>query len=374
MTTDSYHSESNEMPTVFLLRKPISTARILQAWWHWAMTLLPLVLVLAVGFLGFRQEIINSVLATPHPELVYAIAVAFSAGALLACITLYRYTIEANLADAWKHTPAKQRNALLQSVSWSSYLTPLYEILAGNRPLTAGSQQAVLEHEIDSINTRLIDRLTLPQYLAGALVGLGLVGTFIGLLGTLEDLGKLFGTLVNSGSDVVSPTEMFSDMVRRLQDPMRGMGTAFVASLYGLLGSLVLGLQILIVGKIGQSLSIQMHALIRSADAIAASPATVPSTAGSTEVALAGNADAQAALQYYWEVFVQEMKAQQSRNLEEVQLLRREILGLIDSNRSVTLAIHENIKADGHYHQTLIEISANLARIDQRLATHLNKA
>ena len=88
----------------------------------------------------------------------------------------------------------------------------------------------------------------------------------MGLLGTLEDLGKLFGALVQTSNANANPVDIFSDMVRRLQDPMRGMGTAFVASLYGLLGSLVLGLQILAVGKIGHALINQVHMLVRRAE------------------------------------------------------------------------------------------------------------
>jgi hypothetical protein len=39
-----------------------------------------------------------------------------------------------------------------------------------------------------------------------------------------------------------NPVDLFSDMISRLQAPMKAMGTAFVASLYGLLGSLIVGL------------------------------------------------------------------------------------------------------------------------------------
>jgi hypothetical protein len=78
-----------------------------------------------------------------------------------------------------------------------------------------------------------MNALVLPNYIGGALVGIGLVGTFIGLLGTLDDLSTLFASLDGAGAatDSSDAGAMFGDMVRRLRDPIRGMGTAFVASL-----------------------------------------------------------------------------------------------------------------------------------------------
>jgi LysM repeat protein len=54
-----------------------------------------------------------------------------------------------------------------------------------------------------------------------------------------------------SGSDSGA---MFSTMIVKLQGPMQGMGTAFVASLYGLLGSLVIGLTVSSVKSAGERL------------------------------------------------------------------------------------------------------------------------
>jgi hypothetical protein len=52
-------------------------------------------------------------------------------------------------------------------------------------------------------------------------------------------------------------------MVQKLQDPMRGMGTAFVTSLYGLLGSLVVGLCSLSVTKSGNAVIKQLYSAER---------------------------------------------------------------------------------------------------------------
>ena len=249
-----------------VVHHPFKHERQLKVLGHWVGALLPTVVVIASALLFFRTAVLSSIASTPHPELVYAILGTFLLGCVLTCFTLYRYTIEGNLIHQWSHLKSNQRGHLLDSLEWNSYLEPLFEIMLGQRRLSAGSRQAVVEQEIVAVNDRFNDRLSLPNYLAGALIGLGLVGTFVGLLGTLEDLGNLFGALVQTGSANANPVDVFSDMVRRLQDPMRGMGTAFVASLYGLLGSLILGLQILAVSKIGRGLIHQLHVLVRRTD------------------------------------------------------------------------------------------------------------
>ena len=211
--------------------------------------------------------------------------------------------------------------------------------MLGGRRVDANTRQAVIEQEIAAVNERFNDRLSLPNYLAGALVGLGLVGTFVGLLGTLEDLGKLFGALVDTGSVSANPAEVFADMVRRLQDPMRGMGTAFVASLYGLLGSLVLGLQILAVGKIGHSLINQLHVLVRKdemsvAEKESAHRKTFPAIWIENASAKEVNA-------------IHELKelmhAQIVQQQQDMDRFRSEVLGVIQSGQTLTEKIVSEI-------------------------------
>jgi hypothetical protein len=120
--------------------------------------------------------------------------------------------------------------------------------------------------ELEAGAFALEQKLELPHFLGGALVGMGLVGTFIGLLGTLEDLSTVFSALVNPSISTMSPTQMFSDMVTKLQAPMQGMGTAFVASLYGLLGSLLVTLMMVSARKTIASTLHHIHAVVRQLD------------------------------------------------------------------------------------------------------------
>jgi len=386
----------------------------------WAIVLSPAILVSTAGLFVFKQAILTSISSSSHPELVYLILGSFCVGIILTTITLARYTVEGNFLSCWNETPQNVDKQLLLNSKPDLYFTPIYNILLGIRPLAAGKHQAVLEQEIAIINERLQGRLTLPNFIAGALVGLGLVGTFIGLLGTLEDLGQLFAGLAQSGNGNINPTDLFADMVRRLQDPMRGMGTAFIASLYGLMGSLVLGLQILLVSKVGHALNAQMHALIRHSDAGLPVGGVVAIQENAALVKIDGPAvlqilqaaqAAQAEQSKLWEALTIQMRLQQERSQDETQFLRRDIVSVMESTKALSQSVRESIEADDRYRksvprtsywqdawvkvqaylqrsnvdqtlaelsrvnrmqsQALLDISSALNRIDQRLSTHL---
>lgn len=91
---------------------------------------------------------------------------------------------------------------------------------------------------LDGIRSRLDESRELSRYMIGLLVFLGLLGTFWGLLGTIEAIGRVILDL-NLGDRPFN--EVFRDLQAGLLEPLDGMGTAFSSSLFGLGGSLVLG-------------------------------------------------------------------------------------------------------------------------------------
>ena len=91
---------------------------------------------------------------------------------------------------------------------------------------------------LDGIRSRLDESREISRYMIGLLVFLGLLGTFWGLLGTIEAVGRVIGGL-DLGQREFS--EVFVELKRGLMEPLSGMGTAFSSSLFGLGGSLVLG-------------------------------------------------------------------------------------------------------------------------------------
>ena len=116
-------------------------------------------------------------------------------------------------------------------------LAPMARMLGerrGRLTLSALSMRSLL----DGIASRLDESRELSRYLIGLLIFLGLLGTFWGLLHTVQSVGSVIGGLSVQGGDVGS---MFSNLQHGLEAPLTGMGTAFSSSLFGLAGSLVLG-------------------------------------------------------------------------------------------------------------------------------------
>ena len=91
---------------------------------------------------------------------------------------------------------------------------------------------------LDGIATRLDERRELTRYLIGLLIFLGLLGTFWGLLETIGAVADAISGLQVAGGDAI---QMFAKLKESIEGPLKGMATAFGASLFGLSGSLVLG-------------------------------------------------------------------------------------------------------------------------------------
>jgi len=90
----------------------------------------------------------------------------------------------------------------------------------------------------DGIRMRIDESHDISRYLIGLLIFLGLLGTFWGLVETVNAVGRTIGSLSISDGDAAA---LFDDLQRGLELPLAGMGTAFSSSLFGLAGSLVLG-------------------------------------------------------------------------------------------------------------------------------------
>ena len=91
---------------------------------------------------------------------------------------------------------------------------------------------------LDSLNLRLDETREVSRYLIGLLVFLGLLGTFWGLLNTIDSVGDVINSL---GAEDEDSSLMFLKLKEGLRQPLDGMGTAFSSSLFGLSGSLILG-------------------------------------------------------------------------------------------------------------------------------------
>lgn len=212
---------------------------------HWIAALLP-TLAMIIGLYAYREDVVTSVLSSSHPLLVYIILVALVLGTLMAYRVLLIATREyRRMAACLDHAEGSGSGAA-RSPRLSAHAS-VYALLA-DTPTQAG--RAELGRRLSEAQRTIDGQLTLPGYVAGSLVGIGLVGTFVGLLGALRELGGMFSGMMGGAGDATgSPAEMFTSMLMKLQAPMQSMGTAFVASLYGVLGSLVLGVVLVIIGR-----------------------------------------------------------------------------------------------------------------------------
>lgn len=116
-------------------------------------------------------------------------------------------------------------------------LAPMATMLgnrSGHMILSAFSMRSLL----DSLASRLEEQREISRYMIGLLIFLGLLGTFWGLLVTVSTIA---GTLDGLDVEANDSLTVFSTLREGLQAPLRGMGTAFSSSLFGLAGSLILG-------------------------------------------------------------------------------------------------------------------------------------
>jgi biopolymer transport protein ExbB/TolQ len=99
---------------------------------------------------------------------------------------------------------------------------------------------------LDSLASRLDEGRELSRYMTGLLIFLGLLGTFWGLLLTVSAIADVIGGMSVGSGDL---NALFEQLKTGLGRPLKGMGTAFSSSMFGLAGALVLGFLDLTAGQ-----------------------------------------------------------------------------------------------------------------------------
>jgi hypothetical protein len=153
---------------------------------------------------------------------------------LFGIVFVFRQVLMIGPEAAWLEA---YRRGQAASVSPPKLLAPMAAMLGerrGRLSLSALATRSIL----DGISARLDESQEISRYLIGLLVFLGLLGTFWGLLQTVASVGEAVNALSLGATDV---TQIFVQLKSSLEQPLRGMGTAFGSSLFGLSGSLVLG-------------------------------------------------------------------------------------------------------------------------------------
>ncbi len=198
----------------------------------WRMSLfLILAILLAIILDGQTQQLRHSFLANPGLNaLIIGVLV-------VGIVYAFRQVLRLYPEITWVNNFRISDPGITADKTTPTLLAPMATMLkdrTGHLSLATGATRSLL----DSVASRLDEQRETTRYLVGLLVFLGLLGTFWGLLQTVSSVGATIGTLdTNAGESVM----LFDQLKEGLAGPLKGMGTAFSCSMFGLAGSLILG-------------------------------------------------------------------------------------------------------------------------------------
>ena len=151
----------------------------------------------------------------------------------------------------WLETFQKSR-ARLATLPPPRLLAPMASMLAARQAKSREGQDRftlsapAMRSLLDSLASRLDESRELSRYMTGLLIFLGLLGTFWGLLLTVSAIADVIGGMSVGSGDL---NALFEQLKTGLGRPLKGMGTAFSSSMFGLAGALVLGFLDLTAGQ-----------------------------------------------------------------------------------------------------------------------------
>ena len=150
----------------------------------------------------------------------------------------------------WLETFQRNRPSLA-ALPTPKLLAPMVSMLAARDQRRADGGRFTISSQamrsmLDTIASRLDESRELSRYMIGLLIFLGLLGTFWGLLLTIASVSDVIAGMSVGSGDI---NALFEQLKTGLGKPLRGMGTAFSASMLGLAGALVLGFLDLTAGQ-----------------------------------------------------------------------------------------------------------------------------
>ena len=192
-------------------------------------------LAICLVVVGFLVQALLTAFGS-NPVLNSFILLVLLGGVVWNLLQVTRLTPEVQWLEAFQK--AKSRSAPLPA---PRLLAPMASMLTARQgkggerfTLSAPAMRSML----DSLASRLDEGREISRYLTGLLIFLGLLGTFWGLLLTVGAVSDVIGGMSVGSGDLNS---LFEQLKGGLARPLRGMGTAFSSSMFGLAGALVLG-------------------------------------------------------------------------------------------------------------------------------------
>ena len=200
--------------------------------------------------------LVAGVTALLGPELMVAFTANPLLNAVIAAVLLggifwnIRQVVRLAPEVTWLETFQRNRPSLA-ALPTPKLLSPIVSMLATRDARRADGTRftisaAVMRSMLDTISSRLDESRELSRYMIGLLIFLGLLGTFWGLLLTIASVADVIAGMSVGSGDI---NALFEQLKTGLGKPLRGMGTAFSASMLGLAGALVLGFLDLTAGQ-----------------------------------------------------------------------------------------------------------------------------
>jgi hypothetical protein len=156
--------------------------------------------------------------------------------ALIGVVYIFRQVLQLQPELAWIDNYRKGRQALSRQTP--RLLAPMATMLGERKDKALSLSTVAMRTLLDGISARLDESRDISRYLIGLMIFLGLLGTFWGLLDTVNSVGGVINSLEIGSRDVA---QIFNNLKAGLARPLSGMGTSFSSSLFGLASSLILG-------------------------------------------------------------------------------------------------------------------------------------
>ncbi len=260
----------------------------------------------------------------------------------------------------WLETFQKSRSQLA-ALPPPRLLAPMASMLAARQAKGRDGQDRftlsapAMRSMLDGLSSRLDEGRELSRYMTGLLIFLGLLGTFWGLLLTVASVSDVISGMSVGSGDL---NALFEQLKSGLGRPLKGMGTAFSSSMFGLAGALVLGFLDLTAGQAQNRFFNELEEWLAGLTRLSSG-------------ALGGDGDSSVP------VYVQALLEQTAENMENLQsiLVRGEdgrqqanaaILALTEKIGTLSDTMRSNQQLMLHIAETQSQLAPALQRLGER--------
>ncbi|WP_293778281.1 biopolymer transporter ExbB [uncultured Oxalicibacterium sp.] len=219
---------------------------------YYFLAVIPTLFLLTGGIL-FRDFVLHAIHINPMLNLFIISVAVFGIGLIMYDIYKVNWEYDKLMLFYQRSNAGEELDVLVKDPVFegSEIAKVLVSVANTKGRLTSRIEQETIERSLADLQSHLDARMEFPQYLTGFMIALGLLGTFIGLLETLVSTADLINGF-GAASQGENMDASFAHLVADLNKPLASMGTAFSASMFGLIGSLALGLTLVCLRGAGK--------------------------------------------------------------------------------------------------------------------------